>query len=124
MRGLRFVLLLAPVFACGGNGCEGAGILFKLLPEMGTCNPGGSTATMISIVDARADEELFVSPGDLPGGVTAAWQSNIEMRSQGTMTFNCSSGAALGQYDVLLSPYVVSMEGKIFDPLKFLLGIQ
>jgi hypothetical protein len=127
MRRVAFMFLFVFMVACGGDeGCGGGvGVRFRVLPNFGSCmSGGGSTSTLISIEDARPQDELYVSARELPAGVTASWQPNMEVRSQGMMTFNCGSDAVPGERELPLSPYIVSMEGATFEDLRFRLKIE
>jgi len=120
---LRPFLFCAFLVACGSDdGCGGLGLQFSVLPDFGNCNRGGSTSTLISL--EGEDGELYVSAGELPAGVTGRWDIDLETRSRGTMQFTCSQSAAPGEYDLRLSPYVVSHEGETFDDLSYRLRVQ
>ena len=121
---LRPFLLCAFLVACSGEGgCPGtSGLRFSVLPDFGNCNRGGSASTQISL--EGEDGELYILTGDLPGGVTGAWNADLEMRSRGTMRFDCSQSATPGSYDLSLTPYVVSHEGDTFDDLHYRLQVQ
>ena len=120
---LRPFLLCAFLVACSSeDGCPGPGLQFSVLPDFGNCNRGGSASTQISL-DGQ-DGELYIQTSNLPDGVTDRWDIDLEMRSRGTMRFNCSQSAAPGSYDLRLSPYVVSHEGDTFDDLHYRLQVQ